>query len=200
MCPPTSFSDHRISASRKICSVPQKRLFRQHRPNSDSTRAGTARIDYARAVEAAPQRPASEKPSSGRSQGTCHSRFDRQAEGVQPLLAAKVFAATTPSRSPIPKPSEFALFDNLDLRLAVNGVVRQDDMTAGSCALSGVTKSRRVAVGASTARGRQTRTMLDPPGEVARGTRAAVDSSVPDGNEGLSAVCYHFATQLGSTA
>ena len=27
MCPPTSFSDHRISASRKICSVPQKDFF-----------------------------------------------------------------------------------------------------------------------------------------------------------------------------
>ena len=24
MCPPTSFSDHRISPSRKICSVPKK--------------------------------------------------------------------------------------------------------------------------------------------------------------------------------
>jgi hypothetical protein len=27
MCPPTSFSDHRISASRKNCSVPQKDFF-----------------------------------------------------------------------------------------------------------------------------------------------------------------------------
>ena len=27
MCPPTSFSDHRISASRKFCSVPQKDFF-----------------------------------------------------------------------------------------------------------------------------------------------------------------------------
>ena len=27
MCPPTSFSDHRISVSRKICSVPQKDFF-----------------------------------------------------------------------------------------------------------------------------------------------------------------------------
>jgi hypothetical protein len=51
MCPPTSFSDHRISASRKICSVPQKDFF-------DSI--GHSRRDWLRAtIGPRPLRPES---------------------------------------------------------------------------------------------------------------------------------------------
>ena len=38
MCPPKSFSDHRISASRKICAAPQKDFFDSINPQQTSER------------------------------------------------------------------------------------------------------------------------------------------------------------------
>src|ERR1700730_13488906 len=66
MCPPTSFSDHRISASRKICAIPQKDFF-------DSI-GQTRHIRDARAMSVSLRRiqPISATPSNLRGEEVCH--------------------------------------------------------------------------------------------------------------------------------
>ena len=52
MCPPTSFSDHRISASRKIYAVPQKDFFDSIDPKATFGLIGVCRRTVARCAKA----------------------------------------------------------------------------------------------------------------------------------------------------